>query len=149
MTGEDSLVPEGWTPRLPVTSVFLAILLFWAAAWAINNTPSSWDFLIYLVPAILVIPRVRLLLFRHVLQFNLDDHSGITPRDIRLLLLMIGIAVYGFLGLTASFLVVGSAVNDPTMQPMAGVLSLVIMFVIAAVIVYGIRLARRLQPESA
>jgi len=132
--------PNQWNPKYPIISVFASIMLLWTAL----EYEGVSNILIFGVPAVLIIPRVR----RNVVswvqeQFNEDPTS-------KGAIIAIG-AIYAILMGMATLLIIGSTANDPTVsgspaeQLTVGLLTIGIMFVIAVAIVTAMRVNRKLQ----
>lgn len=143
-TATDSDGPDDsadrWNPKSPITSVFASIILLWTAL----HYGRISALLIFGVPAILVIPRVRRRIVPWIReQFNEDPTSTGA-------MVAVG-GLYAILLLMAAASVIGSTANNPniggspTRQVTIGLLTIAIMFAIAVVIVTAIRINRKLQ----
>jgi hypothetical protein len=130
-SGEEAGVEE-WNPRFPILSVFAALLIARSAFFSLANANPA-DGAILLILAILIVPRVR----RYVGDV-IESAIGLNIRT-RVFQIIAGL-VYSVLIAASGLLLIGEAVNDPTMSAGTGALSIPIFFVMAVVIVYLVRL---------
>lgn len=129
-----------WNPAFPITSVFVAILFAWVTLDL--STPSG--VFMFGLPGILVIPRVR----RYVIRWVNERYDrDLTTGRIK----GVGMVAYAILMFLALAFVIGSTANEPTVggsptrQVTVGILTIGIMFGIAAAIVTAIRMNRKLR----
>lgn len=131
---------EERTPKLPITSVFVSILFLWVTM----DLSTGSAVLIFGLPGILVIPRIR----RYVVRW-VDERYELDLTSKR----VIGVVavVYVILSVMALALVIGSTANSPavtgspTRQLAVGLLTIGIMYIIAIGIVILIRANRKLR----
>ena len=123
---------EEWNPRFPIFSVFAALLIARSAFFSLANANIA-DGAVLLIPAVLIVPRVR--------RYVGDGIESVTGWDIRTgLFQVITGVIYLVLIAASGLLLIGGAANDPAVSVGVGALSIPLFFVIAAVIVYLVRL---------
>jgi hypothetical protein len=129
-----------WSPSLPITSVFAAILLLWSALEYANVS----SLIIFGIPGVLIIPRIRRETNSWIREeFEFDP----TDQGVQIVVALL----YGFLMLMGVASVIGTAGNDPSVggsavrQLTVGILTLGIMYVLAIGVVTAIRVNRKLQ----
>lgn len=129
-----------WNPRIPITSAFVAVMLLWTAF----HYGRFSDFLIFGVPAVLIIPRVRRRIVPWVRErFNVDLSAKGSVVAVA--------GIYAILFLMSAASMIGSVGSDPTIggsptrQVTIGLVSILIAFGIAAVTVTAVRVNRKLR----
>ena len=136
ITGEE-VDTKTWDPRYPILSVFTAVMLIWGGFFSLGQSGSPiFDFALFTSLAVLIIPRVRRAVVKTVRVKTQWDVTG------RISMIVIG-GVYSLLVAAVALLMIGEAANDPEASAGAGVMMIVIAFVIALGIVYSIRVYRR------
>lgn len=126
---------EEWNPRFPILSVFAALLIARSGFWSLGTAGNPVDGVVLLTLAVLIVPRVR----RHV-DNVFESATGLSLRST--LFQVVAGLVYALLVVVSVLLLVGEAVSDPSVSVGAGLLSVVIPFVLAVVIVFAVRLVR-------
>lgn len=129
-----------WNPKLPITSVFASIIFLWSAVEYAN----IGSLLIFGLPGVLIIPRIRRYIAQWVRdEFNKDlTNTGVIVVVGGILALLLVMAIMSVIGSTANDPTIG---GPPTRQLTVGLLTIALMFGFAVAIVIGVRVNRKLQ----
>lgn len=139
---------SSWNPAFPVFSVFTGLMLIWAGT---VQSPGNMEGFFLIVAGGAVIPRVRRRIVTLTQQkigvdfsWNRDDWENGAPDDFGFRPIFLAGMAYSILLLLAIAIAVMEAANDPTMSAGGGLTMTVLVFILAIIIVYGIRGFRRL-----
>lgn len=126
---------EAWNPRFPILSVFAALLIARSGFFSLTTAGKPIEGFVLLLLAILIVPRVR-----KGVDGVVKSVTGLSLRS-KLFQIVTGL-VYALLVGVSVLLLIGEAVRDPTMSAGTGLVSVVVPFVLAVVIVFVLRLVR-------
>jgi hypothetical protein len=126
---------EVWNPRFPILSVFAALLIARSGFFSLTTAGNPVEGFVLLLLAILIVPRIR-----KGVDGVVKSATGLSLRS-KLFQIVTGL-VYALLVAVSVLLLIGEAVRDPTMSAATGLVSVVVPFVLAVVIVSVLRLVR-------